>query len=405
MRLRSAAVIMCIGFILLTGGAAAGETNLLALGEGTLPVVEPPSYSGWGPVNILDDAPGSAWASKERNVANNVFVFEMIAPGTFDAFEFDCTGVDGKGRGAKDVTVEVSAASRETGFERVLAASLVEGKAGQRFPAGKQVEGRWVRLTIVGNHGDPKYAELGGVRGFGRRSTVATAAMPAIAGTFKTNWNTFHLRQQGTAISGCYEHDKGLFEGTVEGSVAKLTWSQGDGKKRGPAVFVFSPDGKSFRGYWWYDTDRGRKVDGDWTGTLAGADVGSCPHWSGSVGGELQNDLATKGRAVLHGILFDTDSARIRAESFATLDEVVRVLAKEAAWSLTVEGHTDATGTAAHNQVLSEQRAQSVKGYLAGKGVASGRLATVGFGQTKPVADNDTELGRAQNRRVELVRK
>ena len=405
MRFGSAAAVTCIGFILSAGAVTAGETNLLALGEGTLPVLEPSSYSGWGPVNILDDAPDSAWASEEGNVANNVFVFEMVAPGTIDAFEFDCTGLDGKGRGAKGVTVEISSTSRDAGFERVLEASLVEGKAGQRFPVGKKIGGTWVRLVIVSNHGDPKYTELGGIRGFGRRSAAAAATMPAITGTFETNWNAFHLRQQGTAISGCYEHDEGLFEGTVEGRTAKLTWSQDGGKKRGPAVFVFSPDGKSFRGYWWYNTDRERKVDGDWTGTLAGADVGSCPHWSGSVGGELQSDLATKGRAVLHGILFDTDSTRIRSESFATLDEVARILVKEAAWSLTIEGHTDATGTAAHNQALSEQRAESVKGYLAGNGVTPSRLATVGFGQSQPVADNDTELGRAQNRRVELVRR
>jgi len=404
MGLRGIVVAVCVGTVLAAGGAAAGETNLLGLGEGTLPVLEPASYGGWGPVNLLDDAPGSAWASRERNVGNNVFVFEVVTPATFEAFEFDCTGIDGKGRGAKDVTVEVSAAARDSGFQPVLKASLAEGKAGQRFPVEKQVGGRWVRLAVLGNHGDAKYAELGGFRGYGRRSTAAAPALPAVAGTFKTNYSDFHLRQQGTAISGCYEHAQGLFEGTIEGRVAKLTWDQKGNGKRGPAVFVFSPDGKSFRGYWWQNTDQGRKVDGDWKGERSSAEVGSCPHWSGSVGGELQKELAAKGRAVLHGILFDTDSATIRAESFATLDEVARVLASEKSWSLTIEGHTDATGTAAHNQTLSGRRAASVKDYLVGKGATAARLATVGFGQTKPVADNATELGRAQNRRVELVR-
>lgn len=84
---------------------------------------------------------------------------------------------------------------------------------------------------------------------------------------------------------------------------------------------------------------------------------------------------------------------------------MVRVLSAEKSWSLTIEGHTDSTGTAVHNQALSEQRAVSVREYLVGKAVAAGRLSTVGFGQTNPVADNATELGRAQNRRVELVNK
>jgi hypothetical protein len=128
-------------------------------------------------------------------------------------------------------------------------------------------------------------------------------------------------------------------------------------------VFVFSPDGGSFRGYWWRGTDKGREPDGNWTGTRAGTEVGGCSHWSGSVEGQLKKDLSASGRARLYGILFDTDSAHIRPESLPTLAEVV------------------------------------------GKGVAPSRLSSLGFGQSKPVADNATELGRAQNRRVELVRK
>ena len=404
MRFKGKAIAICVGITLFSGGVLAQETNLLALGEGTLPVVEPPSYSGWGPVNILDDSPSSAWASANGHTGNNVFVFETLAPATIDAFEFDCT-VDGKGRGAKDLTVEVSAGSRDAGFERVLQASLAEGKSGQRFAAAKKVAGRWVRLTLVNNHGDPKYSELSSFRGYGLKPSTAPAALAPITGSYSTNYNNFHLRQQGTAISGCYEHAEGLFEGTIEGRLAKITWSQDGGKKRGPAVFVFAPDSMSFQGYWWYDSDKGRKVDGDWTGKRTSGETGSCPHWSGSIGGELQKDLATKGRARLYGILFDTDSARIRSESFATLDEVVRVLSAEKSWSLTIEGHTDSTGAPAHNQTLSEQRANSVREYLVGKAVAAGRLSTVGFGQTNPVADNATELGRAQNRRVELVKR
>src|ERR1035437_2901717 len=65
--------------------------------------------AGWPAVNMLDDAPSSGWASKEGKIADNVFVFEMAAPAFIEAFEFDTMGIDGKGRGAKDVIVEVSA--------------------------------------------------------------------------------------------------------------------------------------------------------------------------------------------------------------------------------------------------------------------------------------------------------
>ena len=175
----------------------------------------------------------------------------------------------------------------------------------------------------------------------------------------------------------------------------KLTWVEG---KTAPAVFVFRPDGRSSR--FGGGTDKGKpRVDG----TRVSSEVGGCPLVR--LGLRELRDLAAGGRARLYGILFDTDKATIRPESLPTLDEVVRMLGAEPEWKLTIEGHTDSTGTAAHNRTLSEQRAASVKTYLVGKGVAAERLATAGFGADKPVADNATELGRAQNRRVELVRR
>jgi outer membrane protein OmpA-like peptidoglycan-associated protein len=387
---------------LFAAGAAGQEVNLLALGEGAVPVTESPSFSGWPAVNVLDDAPSSGWACQEGQLTNHVFVFEIPASATLTAFELDTAGIDGDGRGAKDVTVEVSATAG-AGFQKVLQASLQDRKDAQRFPASAKVPGRFVRLTIANNHGDAEYTELMGFRGYGVRPPAQS--VPSISGTYDTDYHAFHLRQQGTALTGCYEFSEGVFDGTVEGRVMKLTWTEDNGAKRGPAVFVFAPDGRSFQGYWWHDTDKERAVDGEWNGKRTTDQVGSCPHWSGSVSGELRKDLAATGRARLYGILFDTDSAGLRPESLPTLDEVVRLLAAEAAWKLTIEGHTDSTGALGHNQTLSEQRAASVKAYLVSKGVAAERLVSAGFGQSKPVADNATELGRARNRRVELVRR
>ena len=396
------AAILALAFV--SGPAFGQEVNLLALGDGTLPVFDTPTYGGdWAPVGVLDDAPGSGWASPKGRVTGNVFVFELPVAGTPARFEFDTASIDGDGRGAKDVLVEVSAASKDSGFQTVLKASLADRKDGQSFPAARKAEGRFVRLTVSSNHGDTEYTELMGFRAFGTRAASPPAAQ--VVGTFDTNYNPFHLRQQGTAISGCYEYGDGLFTGTVEGRVAKLTWTEDGGRKKGPAVFVFSPDGKGFRGYWWNETDRAKAPDGEWNGTRSSAEVGSCPHWSGSVGGQLRKELVSSGRARLYGILFDTGSAKLKAESLPTLDEVVRLLSAEPGWSLLIEGHTDSTATAALNQALSEQRAASVKEYLAGKGVAASRLSTAGFGSSRPVADNGTELGRARNRRVELVKR
>jgi outer membrane protein OmpA-like peptidoglycan-associated protein len=106
----------------------------------------------------------------------------------------------------------------------------------------------------------------------------------------------------------------------------------------------------------------------------------------------------------VYGINFDTDSDRIKEESKPTLDKIVALLKAEPGWKLTIEGHTDSTASMEYNQRLSERRAAAVSSYLAAAGIDGSRLSSVGYGATRPVAANDTPLGRAQNRRVELTK-
>jgi outer membrane protein OmpA-like peptidoglycan-associated protein len=111
-------------------------------------------------------------------------------------------------------------------------------------------------------------------------------------------------------------------------------------------------------------------------------------------------------RAELHGVYFDSDSAALLSASDGTLRDVAGLVKARADWTLTVEGHTDNTGTPEHNLDLSNRRAAAVKDALVARfGVPAARLATAGFGQTRPVEDNTTVEGRARNRRVELSRK
>lgn len=121
-------------------------------------------------------------------------------------------------------------------------------------------------------------------------------------------------------------------------------------------------------------------------------------------GKKLYDALSASGRVATHGILFDTGSDHIRAESTPTLKEMVAMLTEHPDLSLTIEGHTDNVGDAQANLALSAKRAEAVKAYLVGKGVSAERLATKGLGATKPAAPNTTVEGRQQNRRVELVK-
>ncbi|UOE36371.1 OmpA family protein [Hymenobacter monticola] len=84
--------------------------------------------------------------------------------------------------------------------------------------------------------------------------------------------------------------------------------------------------------------------------------------------------------------------------------QIISLLSQNPDLKLSVEGHTDNAGTAPHNQQLSEARARTVVANLTAQGIAADRLKAAGFGQTKPLADNATDAGKAKNRRVELVK-
>jgi outer membrane protein OmpA-like peptidoglycan-associated protein len=102
------------------------------------------------------------------------------------------------------------------------------------------------------------------------------------------------------------------------------------------------------------------------------------------------------------GITFAYDSDAVQPQFQPTLNEVASVLTQYPKTYIDIYGHTDADGSEAYNQGLSERRATSVQNYLAAKGVQSVRMATKGYGETQPIASNETAEGKAQNRRVEI---
>ncbi len=120
---------------------------------------------------------------------------------------------------------------------------------------------------------------------------------------------------------------------------------------------------------------------------------------------DFSQTILASGRYVSHGILFDTNSDRLKPESAAAIQTVAKALGTNPNLKLLIEGHTDSVGNAAANMDLSKRRAEAVKGVLVSQfGVDAARLTTNGLGATKPLDSNDTPQGRAQNRRVEFVK-
>jgi outer membrane protein OmpA-like peptidoglycan-associated protein len=145
-------------------------------------------------------------------------------------------------------------------------------------------------------------------------------------------------------------------------------------------------------------------------GALAGAAVGD---YMDKQEEAFRDELAGSGVEVVRegdnlrlvmpsNITFATDQSYISSGFHTTLDAIAKVMNKYEKTYLSIQGHTDSTGKDSYNMTLSEQRAQSVKGYLVNQQILATRINTRGYGETQPIASNDRANGRAKNRRVEI---
>jgi outer membrane protein OmpA-like peptidoglycan-associated protein len=114
-------------------------------------------------------------------------------------------------------------------------------------------------------------------------------------------------------------------------------------------------------------------------------------------------DAAVPKRFVIERMNFETDTTRLTPDSTRTIDDLSAILKAYPSTTVRLEGNTDNTGDSEANQQLSLARAEAVKSTLAKRGIDPSRIVTAGHGQTQPIAPNDTETGRAENRRLELV--
>jgi outer membrane protein OmpA-like peptidoglycan-associated protein len=118
----------------------------------------------------------------------------------------------------------------------------------------------------------------------------------------------------------------------------------------------------------------------------------------------LYDKVLTDGKFVTTGIKFDVNKATLKPESAGTLNYVVKMMQDNPDWRFSVEGHTDSDGSDDFNQTLSEKRAAAVRNELIKLGISADRLTSKGWGESKPMTDNNTPEGKAQNRRVEFVK-
>ena len=144
---------------------------------------------------------------------------------------------------------------------------------------------------------------------------------------------------------------------------------------------------------------KGCELDGDGDGVVDAIDL--CP--TTPAGDKVDDNGCTLlNTIVLKGIHFERDSAQLREDALPALDEAVAILKRYPGIKVEIAGHTDSTSSEAYNQRLSTRRAQAVLDYVVDKGIPADSVTAKGYGEATPIADNGTDEGRAQNRRVEL---
>ena len=194
----------------------------------------------------------------------------------------------------------------------------------------------------------------------------------------------------GTLMAGCSsmsERERGTAQGAAVGVAAGAVIGAATGGNAGRGAVLGGAVGAIAGNLWSKRMEDKREA-------LARASAGT--------GIEVQRTDDNRLRvSVPSDFSFDTGRADIKPAMRPVLDEMARNL--DPGVRLWVVGHTDSTGSDATNQSLSMERAQAVRGYLVGRGVASSRIQVEGRGEREPVARNDTEAGRAQNRRVEVL--
>ena len=398
-----------------TQTTAPAEADLFAFASGARWVSGPADADyadmAYSPYNLLDEVTTTDWAGAASPAP--VFVLELPERTALTRIGFDSAGMNFDDKSAKAVKVEVSDTSAVTGFTTVLETRLAQAQNAQDFTLPQAATGRWVRLTVLDNYGR-EFSGMTGFRGYGRQLT-RTASIGDVSGTYEgaSGWGEVHLKQVGTRVIGCYEYRDGVLAGGVEGNLLKVQMIEqvyGGGQENQLGLFAVSSDGRSLYGLTRAENSSIAGYNAWYSAQKISDDIGDCPGIAGwrqgaAVGSQLSGQLAESGRARLDGVNFDFNAATLQPASRPLLDQVIQMLKDNPTWKVTLEGHTDNVGGDVFNQTLSAARAETVRAYLQAGGVASDRLSAAGFGYSRPVASNDSQGGRAQNRRVEIVRR
>lgn len=395
-----------------TAGAAVPQdtvrTDLIDYGSGAFPVAADDRLAAEVARAVLDglggfiSLPGIESEGPEEPIQ---LVVELPALTTFTSFAVPPMSSFGCCRGThiRTVTVGGSATGPADGFEELVRFDVEPDvyDADQEFPATASPPVRWLRITLEGRQViDPEdyhgttFTDL---RGYGTQEPREAEA-DEFTGIYLTggggggaNANRIELIQDGALVTGCRQSGGAVREltGGIENGILKVL--AGDGV---PSLYLIDSQGRLL------GVEVGRSY-----GRTVGVPGGN-PTDCSPITGEPINSVAVAleacEAAVIYGVNFDVDSDRLRPDSDPALEQILAALEGSPDLAVTVEGHTDSDASDEYNLDLSQRRADSVVAWLVERGVSASRLTATGFGESQPVADNETAAGKAANRRVEI---
>ena len=387
--------------VTLQVAATSAETrpNLLGFAQGALPLrVEADPAARATMVHAVRAIDGAtvvySFTAPVPPATRVSFVYELPAPTTFEhlAVANIVETPSPTQTFVRDVAVDGSSTSPTEGFELLASGTLQAHRARgleTQLSMNRKTPVRWIRLTLSNGLDvrTPTVAlEFSEIVGHGRQDAAALSTR--FNGQWKGKGVALIMQQHGAVVSGCYDRT-GQLEGTISGNVLRATGTDSATGVRSAFIMSVGVNGSLISL---------RSTNGSpfalFTGELQPA------HSAGSCQAVKTPSLGCG--SVVHGIQFDFDSAIVRADSAPVLDALHAGLAVERSTSIRIEGHTSSEGDAAYNQRLSEQRARAVIDALVQRGSARERLAAEGAGETRPIAPNEDESGRAINRRVEV---
>lgn len=348
-------------------------------------------------MTAIDGSANTGWSTEQGAAFPHRLEIELAGPVRIERFAIDNSAADEDGWAgisAREISLEASTDGPGGPWTEVLRGEVGQGVRTE-LEAPEPFAAQWLRLTIHSNWGDPDYTEVMELSAWGERLREVTPV--ALDGVFDTNYRLVEFASVGMGVVGCYDWGDGTLMGSRDSRVVQFEWREDGGVQVGTAIMALSESGDFINGLWY----EAGVLRGFWFGERV--TDGREPECEIRARDALGMALDENGRAVLYGIYFDFGSDVLRPDSREPLEALLAVLSERDSIRMLIEGHTDSVDTDEYNLDLSRRRAAAVVAWLVERGVAADRLDSTGFGEARPVADNDTPQGRALNRRVEVV--